>query len=141
MRILHLYHDFWPARGGIEDYLADLLPRQVDLSLAAQGARLEPILLCASPTPATTEAWFDGVRVVRAGSLGRYYTPFCPTWPVWIRRLRPDLIHLHLPCPLGEWALALANQRTPLVVSLHNEYVRPAWVTDSRAAVCFLQGG
>lgn len=120
MRVLHLYHDFWPARGGIEDYLADLLPQQ-----AAAGD--EPILLCASPDAATVEEWFRGVRVIRAGALGRYYTPFCPAWPGWIRRLRPDLIHLHLPCPLGEWALLLADRRTPLVVSLHNEYVRPRW--------------
>jgi rhamnosyl/mannosyltransferase len=131
MRILHLYHDFWPARGGIEDYLADLLPRQAGQALAGQAGVLEPILLCASPTPTTTEAWICGVRVVRAATFGRYYTPICPTWPAWLRRLRPDLIHLHLPCPLGEWTLALADQRTPrrtpLVVSLHNEYVRPAW--------------
>ncbi|MBP8291498.1 MAG: glycosyltransferase [Caldilineaceae bacterium] len=127
MRILHLYHDFWPARGGIEDYLTDLLPRQTGQPLVGQGTRLEPVLLCASPTTATTEGWFEGVRVVRAGALGRYYTPIAPTWPAWIRRLRPDLIHLHLPCPLGEWAIALADPRTLLVVSLHNEYVRPAW--------------
>lgn len=120
MRVLHLYHDFWPARGGIEDYLADLLPWQ-----AAAGD--EPILLCASPDTATVEEWFRGVRIIRAGTLGRYYTPFCPAWPGWIRRLRPDLIHLHLPCPLGEWALQVVGRCSPLVVSLHNEYVRPRW--------------
>lgn len=127
MRALHIYHDFWPTRGGIEDYLAELLPRTAEATLAGARTRVEPILLCASSTQATTDGWVEGVRVVRAGTLGRYYTPFCPAWPAWIRRLRPDLIHLHLPCPLGEWAIALADRTTPLVVSLHNEYVRPRW--------------
>jgi len=127
MRVLHVYHDFWPMRGGIEDYLADLLPRQATAPSPSHVAPIEPILLCASPTRTTGQGWHAGVRIVRAGAWGRYYTPFALSWPVWLRRLRPDLLHLHLPCPLGEWTIALADRRTPLVISLHNEYVRPRW--------------
>lgn len=119
LRILHLYHDFWPARGGIEDYLADLVRAQ-----AAAGA--DVTVLCASQDWRTRLEWMAGVRVVRAGVFGRYYTPFCPSWPQWMSRLHPDLVHLHLPGPLGEWAVMLARPAA-LVVSLHNDYVRPAW--------------
>lgn len=134
MRVLHIYHAVWPTRGGIEDYLTDLTRAQ-----AAQG--LEPIILCANDRPITLiefsplsllgrgETWIQRrgegqARVIRAASFGRFYTPFCPSWPLWIRRLQPVLVHLHLPCPLGEWAVWLARPRA-LLVSLHNDYVRP----------------
>ena len=134
MRILHVYHDFWPARGGIQDHLAGLSRAQ-----AAGGA--EVTVLCANDQAHTvvTEIW--GVRVVRAGSFGRYYAPFCPAWPLWLRRLRADLVHVHLPSPLAEWCVALVRP-SKQVVSLHNDYVRPEWALDAppaapgRAAPC-----
>src|SRR5438105_9539670 len=98
LRIVHLYHDFWPARGGIEDTLADLARAQ-----AAAGA--DVTVLCAGQDWRTRVEQMWGVRVVRAGAYGRYYTPFCPSWPLWLRRLRPDLVHLHVPGPLGEWTV------------------------------------
>jgi len=115
--VLHLYHDFAPVRGGIEDYLADLTRLQ-----AAQG--IEPVVLAANDRPRTRIDMVDGVRVIRAASYGRWVTPFCPSWPRWVRAVQADVVHLHLPCPLGEWSLAVARPRR-LVVSLHNDYVRP----------------
>ncbi|MEP7198772.1 MAG: glycosyltransferase, partial [Chloroflexota bacterium] len=115
--MLHIYHDFWPTRGGIEDVLDDLTRAQ-----AARGD--EPIVLCANDSPRTREERRGAVRVIRAAAFARYYTPFCPSWPARIRQLQPELVHLHLPCPLGEWAVWLARPRR-LIVSLHNDYVRP----------------
>src|SRR5438105_9277819 len=91
---------------------------------AAQG--MDVTVLCANGGPRTRSECADGVRFIRAASFGRYFTPFCPSWPVWLRRLRPDLVHLHLPCPLGEWAVWLTCPQR-MVVSLHNDYVRPRW--------------
>lgn len=51
--------------------------------------------------------------------------PLLPGLPAWLRRLRPDIVHLHLPCPLGEWALCLTPGVPRILVSLHNDYVRP----------------
>jgi rhamnosyl/mannosyltransferase len=115
---LHVYHDFG-TRGGIEDYLADLTRAQT------RQPGVEPIVLCANRLPATRQECVNGVRVIRAASFGRYFTPFCPSWPRWLRQLQPDIIHLHLPCPLGEWAVWLASPAGRLIVSLHNDYVRP----------------
>jgi rhamnosyl/mannosyltransferase len=118
-RILHVYHDYWPARGGIEDHLDGLCRAQ------AQDGE-EVIVLCANNRPRTLVESIAGVLVIRARAYGRYYTPFCPSWPIWVRRLHPDLVHLHLPGPMGEWSTWLARPRK-LVVSLHNDYVRPEW--------------
>lgn len=121
MRIVHLYHNFAPQRGGIEDYLAAITQHQ------AQQPGLEPIVLTANTKPFTAVETYQGVRVIRAATWGRYFTPLCPSWGAWLQRLKPDWLHLHLPCPLGEWVLALTPLRTRLIVSLHNDYVRPAW--------------
>ncbi|MBI5879376.1 MAG: glycosyltransferase [Chloroflexi bacterium] len=115
--MLHVYHDFAPVRGGIEDYLADLTRLQV-----AQG--IEPVVLTSSAGPVTRVDTVDGVRIIRAASFGRWFTPFCPSWPRWVRAVQADIVHLHLPCPLGEWSLLAAPPRR-LVISLHNDYVRP----------------
>ena len=117
MRVLHIYHDFAPTRGGVEDYLADLTREQVRLGWA-------PVVLTANPLPYTCVESLDGVQIIRAPSFGRYFTPFCPGWFLWVRRIRADVLHLHLPCPLGEWVMWLMHPRR-LVVSLHNDYVRP----------------
>src|SRR5436189_5880446 len=106
-------------RGGIEDYLAMLTRVQ-----AARGMNV--VILCAHGDPHTQIDIDGGVRIIRAASFGRYYTPLCPTWPAWLGRLQPDLVHVHLPGPLGEWAVWLAQPRR-LIVSLHNDYVRPRW--------------
>ncbi|MCA1553622.1 MAG: group 1 glycosyl transferase, partial [Chloroflexi bacterium] len=76
MRVLHIYHDFAPTRGGIEDYLAELTRAQV-----ARG--MQVTVLCANHRPQTRTLLADGVRVIRAASLARCFTPVCPTWPVW----------------------------------------------------------
>jgi glycosyltransferase involved in cell wall biosynthesis len=119
VRVVHVYHDVWPVRGGIEDYLAVLTQAQ-----AARG--MDVTILCANNTPRTRTEQAAGVRFIRAASLGRYYTPLSPSWPLWLRRLRPDLVHVHVPGPLGEWAVWIARPRR-LIVSLHNDYVRPRW--------------
>ncbi len=118
-RVVHLYHDFFPTRGGIEDTLANLTQAQT-----RQGD-VAPMVLCANSAPVTRVETIHGVPVIRAASLGRYVTPFCPSWPAWLCRLQPDIVHLHLPCPLGEWALCLTPRTPHILVSLHNDYVRP----------------
>jgi glycosyltransferase involved in cell wall biosynthesis len=121
MRIVHLYHDFYPQRGGIEDYLVELARDQ------ARRPNVEPVILTANTQPYTIVTKWQGIQIIRAATFGRYFTPLCPSWGWWLKHLRPDWIHLHLPCPLGEWMLSITAVRVPLLVSLHNEYVRPSW--------------
>lgn len=121
MRIVHLYHAFHPQRGGIEDYLAELVRFQ------AQQPGLEVVVLTANSHPRTVIERWRGAEIIRAAAFGRYFTPISPSWGWWLHHLRPDWIHLHLPCPLGEWVLSLVGHSGRLLVSLHNDYVRPAW--------------
>lgn len=118
MRILHIYKDYPPVLGGIENHL-ELLAEQ----LAARGHAVT--VLVSGAGRATHVAERRGVRLVLAGRLGTVAsTPLSPALPMLVARERPELIHLHHPYPPGDAAALLAARRTPLVVSYHSDIVR-----------------
>lgn len=121
MRALHVYKDvFPPVAGGIERHIGDLrrtLPGVTsDVLVAARG-------------PRTQRERREGGIEVRVAELGRVWSvPLAPAFPVWLRRLRADLIHVHMPQPLGELAALLAAGPVPVVASFHADVVRQASV-------------
>lgn len=116
-RVLHIYQDFYPKRGGIEDHI---------LHLASFPSERYTHSVLVSATGMTTQRQkIRGIDVVHAASWGRYYTPFCPTMPYWIKKLAPDLLHLHHPCPMAFLAAMLVRQPIPIVVGYHNDVVKP----------------
>src|SRR5439155_11088759 len=67
----------------------------------------------------------DGIRVVRVPEFGRYASaPLCPTLPVWLRRLQPDIVHLHFPNPMGDLGYLMSGVRAPLVISYHADIIK-----------------
>lgn len=117
--VLHVYQDFYPKRGGIEDHV-------LNLAKAASGGYRHTVLV-AAPGPSTRRETVLGVPVVRAATFGRYYTPFCPTMPLWIRRIDPAVVHLHHPSPMAFAAYACTPIRPepPVIIGYHNDIVRP----------------
>jgi rhamnosyl/mannosyltransferase len=116
-RVLHVYQDFYPKRGGIEDHILTLA--------GAPSAKYEHSVLTAATGPLTRHETVRAIPVIRAGSYGRYYSPLCPGIPRWIKRLSPDIVHLHHPCPMAYFAYLLARPRAPAIVAHHNDIVRP----------------
>lgn len=118
MRVVHVYKDYHPVIGGIEGHvrlLAECQARQ----------NLDVTVLVASPSARTQVANFNGVRVMRAARLATFAsTPLSPVLVVRLRRLECDLVHLHLPYPLGDLAYALSGRGRPLVVTWHSDVVR-----------------
>ncbi len=115
--VLHVYQDFYPRRGGIEDHI---------LTLARYAsARYRHAVLVAAAGPITRRDQVAGVPVIRAATWGRYYTPFCPTMPRWIGRLAPEILHLHHPSPMAFAACLLARPAAPIIVGYHNDVVKP----------------
>ena len=115
--ILHVYQDFFPKRGGVEDHI-------LNLARFPSQAHRHAVLIAAAG-PRTQREIVETVPVIRAASWARYYTPFCPTMPSWIRRLAPDIVHLHHPCPMAFGAWLLARVSAPMVVGYHNDVVKP----------------
>jgi rhamnosyl/mannosyltransferase len=118
MNVVHLFKDFYPpTTGGIEQHMRVLcagLARHVDVSV-----------LVPSRSFRRTEERIDGVRVVRTPEFGRYLSsPFCPGMAAELRRLAPDLVHLHFPNPTGDIAYLASGSRAPVVLTYHADIVR-----------------
>ena len=118
MKVVHLFKDYFPpTTGGIEQHMRVLcsgLARTCDVAVLVPSRSLH-----------RREDEVDGVRVVRVPEWGRYAAvPFCPTMPRALRRLKPDIVHLHFPNPMGDLAWLLGNRRVPLVISYHADVIR-----------------
>ena len=120
MRILQLASFYAPTIGGMETVLQDLAE-----GLVAAGAQVT--VLCSSPTFQSTDRTVGGVRILRSPSLGKVLSqPISPLLPFTLRRLHRsfDLIHLHMPNPLAEAAVASLPHATPFVVTYHADIIR-----------------
>ena len=133
MRILHIGKFYPPFAGGIENFLADLLPALQQQGVAA--AALVHDSPAQSPSSPRDE---KGVTIYRAPCHGRLlYAPISPAFPFWlhraIREFQPDLLHLHLPNTSAFWALMVpAARRLPWVIHWHADVV--ASIIDRRLA-------
>ncbi len=119
-RVLHVYKDVHPeVPGGIERHI-DALRRSVTSYESA-------VLVARRGLSATRVRQNDHGPEVAVWQLGRALsTPLTPAYFRWVRRLRPDLIHLHLPNPVSELAAVTTGRRVPLVATYHADIVRQA---------------
>jgi len=123
VKVLHIYKDYDPVLGGIENHI----------KLLAEGQRargLDVTVLVTNPPQAgpnyrrTGRVEINGVPVIRAGRLATVAsTPISLDLFRWARRLPADVVHLHFPYPLGEVANLLAGPR-PTVITYHSDVVR-----------------
>jgi len=128
-RILHLGKFFPPFAGGIENFLADLMPAQ-----AERGDTVAAILHDHQPRLARffasvqPELW-NNQTIYRVPSYGRLlYAPVSPQFPWWLNRVlhefQPQLLHLHLPNTSAFFALGLPRaRRIPWIVHWHSDVV------------------
>lgn len=115
--VIHLYRDFYPKRGGIEDHILTLAQ--------TPSARYRHLVLTAADGPLTQCTTVQGVPVIRAANLGRSYASFCPTMTAWLHHLQPGIVHLHHPCPTAFLARLLYRRPLPTVIGYHNDIVKP----------------
>lgn len=127
MRILHIGKYYPPFAGGIENFMADLLP-----ALQAQGVTVAALVhdeQAPRTTISTAPVEPGTLPIYRAPAHGRLlYAPISPAFPLWLQRalrgFNPDLLHLHLPNTSAFWALALpAARRIPWVIHWHADVV------------------
>jgi len=118
MKILHVYKDYFPVLGGIENHVKVLAEGQ-----AVAGHRVT--VLATSPTRATSVETLNGVRVIRAARLATVASTPLSLSLLWqLRRQRPDLTHLHFPYPVGEVAQHLLGCSRHTVMTYHSDVVR-----------------
>lgn len=118
MNILHLYKDYYPVLGGIENHIKVLAEAQ-----AAAGHQVT-VLVC-DPGPRSRIEMAKGVKVIKAGRLTTTASmPLSLAQPLALVRLRPDIVHLHSPYPLGEVANWLVGRAKVTVITHHSDVVR-----------------
>ncbi|HUF37993.1 MAG TPA: glycosyltransferase [Anaerolineales bacterium] len=118
MNILHIYKDYSPVLGGIENHLRMLAERQ-----AAAGHAVT--VLVTNPGGQRRREVIERVEVLRLPRLGTVAsTPLSVGFPGAIRRMAPDITHLHFPYPVGELGQLLGGRGRPYVVTYHSDVVR-----------------
>jgi glycosyltransferase involved in cell wall biosynthesis len=118
MRILHVYKDYHPVLGGIENHVRALAELQ-----AAAGHTVTVLVTNPGGQPATEE--LAGVTVIRAPRLATVAsTPLSPSFPLRLHRLQADITHLHFPYPIGELSQWLAGRGRRYVITYHSDVVR-----------------
>lgn len=117
MRILHVGKFYPPYRGGMEVFLADLIHEQRCQGIDAHA------LVHGDPLPEDPD-WVQRVPV----QFNLVYAPmalgFRRALGNAIDRLKPDVLHLHMPNNSALWALTLPSARkVPWVVHWHSDVV------------------
>jgi rhamnosyl/mannosyltransferase len=120
MRVLHIYKDYAPVMGGIENHIAELAKAQ-----RAQG--IDARVLVTNTGPQTVESTIDGVPVVKTGrQLNISSAPISLAFYAALQRMEQgiDITHAHLPYPPGELGHMLLGRSRGLVLSYHSDIVR-----------------
>lgn len=118
MRIVHVYKDYYPVLGGIENHVKVLAEAQAQ-------AGLQVAVLATERGPRTTVEDRGGVRVIKAGRIATIASaPLSFSLPIILARLQPDITHLHFPYPLGEAAHTLLGRARRTIITYHSDVVR-----------------
>lgn len=118
MRILHIGKYYPPVPGGMERFLGDLVKAQ-----RAAGHDVGVLVHEAKPDEGAADpAWLMRCPVW----LRLFFAPISPAFPIWLARavdrLRPDVLHLHMPNVSAFWALVLpATRDLPWVIHWHSD--------------------
>ena len=118
MKILHVYKDYYPpVVGGVEKHIAQVCQRFKD--------KHEVEVLVCNTGPFTRIEDVNGVRVIKVGQLGRIQSaPIPPAFPLWLRKIKPDIFHYHMPNPTCEFSHLLARPKGRVVVTYHSDIIR-----------------
>ncbi|ELZ38094.1 mannosyltransferase [Halorubrum saccharovorum DSM 1137] len=117
IRVLQVSKHYHPVTGGIETVVEQLVS-------GIEGVSFR--VLTATERGLGGVDSVDGVPVVRAGNLGNVKsTPLAPSFPVRLRRQAEwaDLVHYHLPFPVGPVSHLLARVDAPTVVTFHDDII------------------
>ncbi len=118
MRIVHVYKDYFPVLGGIENHIKMLAEAQ-----AAAGH--DVTVLVTNPGGEPKYSVIDQVKLIRANRIATMAsTPLSVDLPRQLSRLQPDITHLQFPYPVGEVSQLLVGRKRPFVISYQSDVIK-----------------
>ncbi len=122
MNILHIYKDYFPVKGGIENHVKTLAEAQ-----AARGHTVS--VLVTSRDGRTHTETLNGVRVIFAARQATLASaPISLALPVLLAREQPDIAHPQFPYPWGELANLIAGRARRTVITYQSDIVRQKYL-------------
>jgi len=118
VKVLHIYKDYHPVLGGIENHI-----RLVAEEQARRG--LDVTVLATALTMRTEDYILNGVHIIKAGRLTTVASaPISFSLFAWAHRLKVHIAHLHFPYPIGELAHLLLGHSKHTIITYHSDIVR-----------------
>ncbi len=121
MRIVHIYKDYFPVLGGIENHVKLLAEAQ-----AARGHAVTVLVTQIANRKSEIEK-VNGVRVVKtARQLNVQSAPISAQFASRVHHetRRADIAHLHAPYPIGEACNLWFGQAKKTIITWHSDIVR-----------------
>jgi len=119
IRVLQVNKLYAPHIGGVEKVVQDIaegLKDRVDMK----------VLVCSEKGKGYTDI-VNGVEIIRASSLGIYFSmPVSFSFFPMLHKLSKDMdiLHFHMPFPLGDVACLLSGYKGKVVVTWHSDIIR-----------------
>ena len=119
-RILEVNKFYPPHIGGIETVVQAVAEGLCDRAEVS-------VLVCRDRRGGSEQRVYNGVKIRTCGSWGTYFS--CPLsfsfFPAYRKAAKQaDVIHLHMPFPLGDLACLLSHSRSRIVLSWHSDVVK-----------------
>ncbi len=121
LRILEVNKFYPPHIGGIET----VIQQRVQAFSKRPDADVQ-VLVCQPKGKGCTER-MDGAEIVRAGSIGTYFS--CPISVEFLWKFRKmakqaDVVEIHTPFPLGDLACLLSGYKGKIVIAWHSDVIK-----------------
>ncbi|RLJ09181.1 MAG: hypothetical protein DRP15_04145, partial [Candidatus Aenigmatarchaeota archaeon] len=118
MKVVHLTKYFYPYKGGIEKYVMEIVKR---------SKKHQFIVIASSDDKRIHFNRFGRVKVLKLPRLWTvFHAPFTLPFVSVLRKLNPDIIHLHVPNPWFEFNLLvykLLGGKGRVVVTYHSDII------------------
>lgn len=118
-KVLQVNKLYYPVTGGIErivQQISEGLKSRCDIK----------VLVCKKKGKSQKDI-INGVEIIRASSMGVLFSlPISFSFILKLRKIskKADIIHMHVPFPLGDLACLLSNFKGKIVISWHSDIVR-----------------
>ena len=119
IKVLQVNKFYYPWIGGIETVVQDIAEGLKD--------KVDMTVLACQPKGKTVKEKINDIDVIKASSIGKYFSmPISFSFFKYFYKLSKnnDIVHLHMPFPLGDLACFLSRYKGKLVVWWHSDIVK-----------------